>query len=115
MKKKVKINTAAYDEIRALPYMKDPVAQKIVDDRALNGPFGSPDELIDRVKGLGDLPRMWSSYYIDWEVPVPPEPLKERRSWRILLWAVLIILLPAVVVYPPFAKLLRTLDGLRLL
>jgi tryptophan-rich sensory protein len=112
MKKKVKINTASYDEIRALKYLKDSVAQKIVDERELNGPFGSPSELSRRVKGLDVLSGMLSSY-IDWEIPVPPEPPKERRWWRIVLWAALIFLLPAVVIYPPFAKLSRTLDRLK--
>lgn len=113
MNPKVKINVASYDEIRALPFLKDAAARNIIEERGLNGPFSGPDDLARRVKGLGDdLPRMLSTY-LDWVVPVQPEEPKERRWWRIALWVTLIILLPAAVIYPTYTKLLWTLVEFR--
>jgi len=50
---KVNINTATASELEALPGVGEVIAQRIVDYRTANGPFGSVDELID-VSGIGE-------------------------------------------------------------
>ncbi|GAV31137.1 MAG: ComEA family DNA-binding protein [Anaerosomatales bacterium] len=50
--RKVNINTATAAELDALPGIGPATAQKIVDDRARNGPFASPEDLM-RVPGIG--------------------------------------------------------------
>lgn len=50
---KVNINTATASELEALPGVGEVIAQRIVDYRTANGPFGSADELID-VSGIGE-------------------------------------------------------------
>lgn len=50
---KVNINTATAFELEALPGVGEVIAQRIVDYRTANGPFGSVDELID-VSGIGE-------------------------------------------------------------
>lgn len=50
--RKVNINTATAAELDALPGIGPATAQKIVDDRARNGPFSSPEDLM-RVPGIG--------------------------------------------------------------
>ena len=49
----VDINTAGLDELMTLPGIGQVRAQAILDDRAANGPFRYPEELI-RVKGIGE-------------------------------------------------------------
>ena len=49
----VDINTAGLDELMALPGIGEVRAQAILDDRAANGPFRWPEDLI-RVKGIGE-------------------------------------------------------------
>ncbi len=49
----VRINTATVDELDTLPGIGPKTAQAIVDYRTANGPFASPEELLD-VKGIGD-------------------------------------------------------------
>jgi len=49
---KVSINAADAAALDALPGIGPVTAQRIVDDREANGPFGSVDEL-DRVSGIG--------------------------------------------------------------
>lgn len=50
---KININTATASELEALPGVGEVIAQRIVDYRTANGPFGSVDELID-VSGIGE-------------------------------------------------------------
>lgn len=50
---KVNINTATAAELEALPGVGEVIAQRIVDYRTANGPFGTVDELID-VSGIGE-------------------------------------------------------------
>lgn len=50
---KLNINTATASELEALPGVGEVIAQRIVDYRTANGPFGSVDELID-VSGIGE-------------------------------------------------------------
>lgn len=49
----VDVNTAGVEELMALPGIGEVRAQAIVDDRAANGPFRYPEDLI-RVKGIGE-------------------------------------------------------------
>ena len=49
----VDVNTAGLDELTALPGIGEVRAQAILDDRAANGPFRRPEDLI-RVKGIGE-------------------------------------------------------------
>lgn len=50
----VNINTATAAELEALPGVGEVIAQRIVDYRTANGPFGTVDELID-VSGIGEV------------------------------------------------------------
>lgn len=50
---KVDINTASAEALDALPGIGPSTAEKIVDDRKLNGPFNSVEDL-KRVSGIGD-------------------------------------------------------------
>ncbi len=50
---KVNINTASATELEVLPGVGEVIAQRIVDYRTENGPFGSVDELLD-VSGIGE-------------------------------------------------------------
>jgi len=49
----VNVNTASVQELQRLPRVGPALAQRIVDFRAANGPFKTPDELT-RVKGIGE-------------------------------------------------------------
>ncbi|MCU0303381.1 MAG: helix-hairpin-helix domain-containing protein [Thermoanaerobaculales bacterium] len=49
----VNINTASVDQLQLLPRVGPALAQRIVDFRETNGPFGSIDELV-AVKGIGE-------------------------------------------------------------
>jgi competence ComEA-like helix-hairpin-helix protein len=49
----VDLNTAASGELSQLPGVGPALARRIVDHRALHGPFQSPDELLD-VPGIGE-------------------------------------------------------------
>lgn len=49
----VNINTATATELEALPGVGEVIAQRIVDYRTANGPFGSVDDLLE-VSGIGD-------------------------------------------------------------
>ena len=49
----VNINTAGLDELMTLSGIGEVRAQAILDDRAENGPFDRPEDLI-RVKGIGE-------------------------------------------------------------
>jgi competence protein ComEA len=48
----VNINRASVTELDALPGVGPSTAQAIVDYRSANGPFGSPEDLLN-VKGIG--------------------------------------------------------------
>ena len=48
----VNINRASVTELDALPGVGPSTAQAIVDYRTTNGPFGSPEDLLN-VKGIG--------------------------------------------------------------
>ena len=48
----IDLNTATVAELDALPGIGPSTAQKIVDDRTANGPFGTVDDLV-RVSGIG--------------------------------------------------------------
>lgn len=48
----VDINTAGIDELSALPGIGTSLAQRILDFRAVNGAFSTPEELLN-VKGIG--------------------------------------------------------------
>ncbi len=50
--RRVNLNTATAEELDGLPGIGPATAQKIVDDRARNGPFASPEDLM-RVPGIG--------------------------------------------------------------
>lgn len=50
---RVNINHASAAELEALPGIGPATAQKIVDDRAANGPFAAPEDLM-RVPGIGE-------------------------------------------------------------
>ena len=47
------VNTAGLDELMTLPGIGQARAQAILDDRAANGPYRYPENLI-RVKGIGE-------------------------------------------------------------
>lgn len=49
----VNINTAGLEELMSLPGIGERRAQAILDDRAANGPYRYPENLI-RVKGIGE-------------------------------------------------------------
>ena len=49
----VNINTASVEELDALPGVGPATAQAIVDDRAENGPFTAPEDIM-RVSGIGE-------------------------------------------------------------
>ena len=49
----VDINAAGLEELMSLPGIGEARAQAILDDRAANGPFRYPEDLI-RVKGIGE-------------------------------------------------------------
>ena len=49
----VNINSASASELDTLPGVGPSTAQKIVDDREANGPFGKPEDLM-RVPGIGE-------------------------------------------------------------
>ena len=49
----VNINTAGVEQLQLLPRIGPALAQRIVDFRKANGPFGSTDELV-AVKGIGE-------------------------------------------------------------
>ena len=49
----VDINTAGLEELTALPGIGEVRAQAILDDRAANGPYRYPEDLI-RVRGIGE-------------------------------------------------------------
>jgi competence protein ComEA len=49
----VNINTASASELEALPGVGEVIAQRIIDFRTANGPFGSVDELLE-VSGIGE-------------------------------------------------------------
>ena len=50
---RVDVNTAGLEELMTLPGIGEVRAQAILDDRAANGPFRYPEDLI-RVKGIGE-------------------------------------------------------------
>ena len=47
------LNTAGLEELTALPGIGEVRARAILEDRAANGPYRYPEELI-RVKGIGE-------------------------------------------------------------
>ncbi len=49
----IDINTAAKEELMELPYVGESIAEAIVAYRSENGPFQSPQELME-VKGIGE-------------------------------------------------------------
>lgn len=49
----VDINHCGKDELMLLPRVGEVIAQRILDDRAANGPYSSAEDLL-RVKGIGD-------------------------------------------------------------
>ena len=49
----VDINHAALEELTTLPGIGESLAQRILDDRAANGPFETPEDLM-RVSGIGE-------------------------------------------------------------
>ncbi len=51
---KVNVNAASAGELEALPGVGEVIAQRIVDYRTANGPFGSVDDLLD-VSGIGEV------------------------------------------------------------
>ncbi len=51
---KVNINSASAGELEALPGVGEVIAERIVDYRTANGPFGSVDDLLD-VSGIGEV------------------------------------------------------------
>lgn len=50
---RVNLNTAGLEELMTLPNIGETRAQAILDDRAANGPYRYPEDLI-RVKGIGE-------------------------------------------------------------
>jgi len=50
----VNINTASASELDSLPGVGEVIAQRIVDFRTANGPFGSVDDLLE-VSGIGEV------------------------------------------------------------
>lgn len=49
----VDLNTAGLEELMALPGIGEARARAILEDRAANGPYRYPEELV-RVKGIGE-------------------------------------------------------------
>lgn len=49
---RINVNTATVDELDALPGIGPSLAQRIIDDRAANGPFTAASDL-ERVSGIG--------------------------------------------------------------
>ncbi len=52
IQKLINVNTATAAELELLPGIGPVMAQRIIDDRATNGPYRTPADL-DRVKGIG--------------------------------------------------------------
>lgn len=52
IQKLVNVNTASAEELQLLPGIGPVMAQRLIEDRAANGPYKSPADL-DRVKGIG--------------------------------------------------------------
>lgn len=50
---RINVNTAGLEELMTLPGIGQVRAQAILDDRAQNGPFRYPEDLV-RVKGIGE-------------------------------------------------------------
>lgn len=50
---RIDVNTAGLEELMTLPGIGQVRAQAILDDRAQNGPFRYPEDLV-RVKGIGE-------------------------------------------------------------
>jgi competence protein ComEA len=50
---KLNVNTASVEELETLPYIGEVKAKAIVEYREKNGPFRSPEDLLD-VPGIGE-------------------------------------------------------------
>jgi len=62
----VNINSAGVEQLQLLPRIGPALAQRIVDFREANGPFGSTDELV-AVKGIGETSLAKLSPYVTTE------------------------------------------------
>jgi competence ComEA-like helix-hairpin-helix protein len=88
----IKINTASPDEIAALRGISLRLAKRIVAYRDAHGPFHGP-EYLAKVEGISGNLVKTLAYQIDWEVPLQPEPLQERRWLDAFYWGVILLVL----------------------
>src|SRR5687767_84618 len=94
----VKINLATADEIAELYDVGPKLAQRIVEYRQAHGYFQGPEGL-DKVEGISSDLAITLAPHIDWQIPIQPQPLKERDWTGFLTSVVITITIGWIAVY----------------